>query len=81
MRPIDRVLERFPECAVLARRLYLGDERFRSICEDFALAHKSLRNFEERADADLRPEIDDYRSLIKELEEELQKYLAAAAEA
>ena len=79
MRPIDCVIERFPECAVLVRRLYLGDERFRAICEDYALALTSLRNFEERADADVRPEIDDYRSLIQELEDELQKYLSPAA--
>lgn len=75
MRAIDHVTERFPELASPARKLYLRDDRFRSICEDLALAIGSLKSFEGRADAPLRPEIEDYRRVLSELDAELVAYL------
>lgn len=78
MRAVDHVAERFPDRAATVRRLYLSDERFRSACEDFALSVASLRRFETRPDAALRPEIDDYRRLLRELGDELAHYLSAA---
>lgn len=76
MRAVDHVLERFPARQEQIRRLYLRDDRFRAICEDFALSVASLRWFEGRPDALLRPEIDDYRTLLRELEDEIGGYLA-----
>jgi hypothetical protein len=78
MRAVDQVVERFPEQMEMVRRLYLSDEQFRSICEDFSLSVDSLRRFERRPDAHLRPEVDDYRTLLRELEDEIRSYLAAA---
>ena len=75
MRAVDHVIEHFPESAAVVRRLYLRDERFRSVCEDFALSIHSLRRFEARVDADRRPEVEDYRKLLRELEQELRSYL------
>lgn len=75
MRAIDRVIERFPEMASTARALYLRDERFRSICDDLSLAFASLQAFEQRPDANARPEIADYRQVLEELEAELESYL------
>ena len=76
MRAVDHVVERFPERKELVRRLYLKDEQFRSMCEDFLLSIDSLRRFEGRPDAHLRPEVDDYRALLGELEAEIRSYLA-----
>jgi hypothetical protein len=81
MRTVDHVVERFPERTEQVRRLYLSDERFRSICEDFSLSIDSLRRFEKRADAHLRPEVDDFRTVLHELEDEIRGYLAAAESA
>lgn len=78
MRAVELVVERFPERMDLIRRLYLRDERFRSICEDFSLSIASLQRFEGRPDAHLRPEVDDYRSMLRELEAEPRTYLTAA---
>ncbi|QIE56730.1 hypothetical protein G5B40_15590 [Pikeienuella piscinae] len=78
MSPIDHVLEHFPGQDATARRLYLRDEQFRSICEEFHMSIESLRRFEERSDAPTRPEIDDYRTLLRELGTEIRQYLAAA---
>lgn len=78
MRAIDHVAELFPGRAALVRRLYLGNEGFRAICEDFALSLASLRRFEARPDAAFRPEIADHRALLKDLERELGAYLIAA---
>jgi hypothetical protein len=78
MRAVDHVIEHFPDRTELVRRLYLQDEQFRAICEDFELSITSLRGFEKRPDAHTRPEIDDYRTVLRELEDELRKYLIAA---
>jgi hypothetical protein len=78
MRPVDQVVEHFPERRAMVRRLYLKDEQFRSICEDFGLSTDSLRRFVLRPDAHLRPEIDDYRALLRELEQEIRHYLTVA---
>jgi hypothetical protein len=78
MRAVDHVVERFPERMDAIRRLYLRDEQFRAACEDFALSICSLRRFEARPDAHLRPEVDDYLMVVRELEKELCSYLSAA---
>ena len=81
MRAVDHTVERLPEWTNTIRRLYLKDERFRAICEDFALSIGALRRFEDRSDAHLRPEVEDYRAMVRELEDELRSYLAAAGTA
>lgn len=78
MRAVDHVIERFPERMQIVRRLYLRDEKFRAICEDFALSIQALRRFEQRPDAQFRPEVEDYRTVLRELEKELADYMAAA---
>lgn len=75
MRAVDHVIARFPDMGTTVRQLYLRDEEFRTICEDLGLAIDSLRHYQDRPDADLRSEIDDYRKLLHELEEELREYL------
>lgn len=78
MHVIDQVLARFPEKVATVRRLYLRDERFRSVCEDYVLCVDSLRRFEDRYDASTRPEVTDFRQIQRELEHELRSYLTTA---
>jgi hypothetical protein len=75
MRAVEHVVRLFPGRDEAVRRLYLRDELFRSIAEDLALSVASLRRFERHPDACLRPEVDDYRNLVGELEDELRAYL------
>ena len=73
------VLERFPEKAVVVRRLVLRDAGFRGICEDYALAREGLATFEARPDAAMRPEVADYQTVIAELEHEIAALVSGAA--
>ncbi len=68
---LSLVLERFPGRGLVIRENFLRDESFRELCEDYALACETLVRFEALPDADQRPEVPDYRSVISELEEEI----------
>lgn len=68
---LAHVLERFPTASILVRRLFLVDRDFRSVCEDYALAQNTLARFQTMPDAQQRPEIADYLSIIDELESEI----------
>jgi len=79
--PISRlafVFDRFPDEAVLVRRLLLKNHDFRGICEDYTAARDALAHFRERPDAPERPEIADYETLLVELEAEIAALVAAA---
>lgn len=78
MHAIDHVVAHFPDQASVVRRLYLSDEHFRAVCEDYLLCINSLTKFETRPDARSRPEIEDYRQLLQELELEMATYLNAS---
>lgn len=70
---LARAIARFPGAAATLRRLLLTDPPFREICEEYALAQQSLALFEARPDAAERPEIGDYRTVIAELEDEIDR--------
>ena len=72
---LARAVARFPEAATALRRLALTDAVLREICEDYALAQESLAAFEARLDAAERPEIGDYRTIIAEIEGEIDRRL------
>jgi hypothetical protein len=74
---VARAVARFPEAAATVRRLALNDPAFRDICEEYALAQQSLAGFEARPDAAERPEIGEYRTVISELEGEIDRRLKA----
>ena len=73
---LAQVLALFPERSLHIRELFLRDESFRGLCEDYALARDTLVRFEAMPDADQRPEVPDYRSVISELEKEIATALA-----
>ncbi|MER2509991.1 MAG: hypothetical protein ABTQ27_14720 [Amaricoccus sp.] len=75
---LARAMERFPEAAPALRRLARTAPEFCEICEEYALARQSLAGFEARADAAERPEIGDYRTVIAELEREIDRLLKEA---
>lgn len=72
---LARAIARFPGAAAALRQLLLTDPPFREICEEYALAQQSLALFEARPDAAERPEIGDYRTVIAELEDEMDRIL------
>jgi hypothetical protein len=78
-RLLGPVLDRFPEYRKTVLNLALSNQTFRSLCEELALARESLAQFEARPDADLRPEIPEYRTIIREIEDEIEAHLASRA--
>jgi hypothetical protein len=75
---LAQAVARFPEAAATLRRLALADPGFREICEEYALAQASLAGFEARLDAAERPEIGEYRTVIAELEGEIDRLVKGA---
>ncbi len=75
---LAQAVARFPEAAAELERLALTSPDFREICEEYALAQHSLAGFEARLDAAERPEIGDYRTVIAELESEIDRFLREA---
>jgi hypothetical protein len=75
---LARAMERFPKAAATLRRLARSDPDFREICEEYGLAQQSLAGFEARVDAAERPEVGDYRTVIAELEGEIDRILKEA---
>jgi len=75
---LSQVAARFPRDSALIRRLMLRDETFRGICEEYVLAKASLSWFETQPNADSRPEVADFRSLIPSLELEIEQFLRQA---
>ena len=75
---LAHAVARFPEAAAALQKLALTNPEFREICEEYALARRSLAGFEARLDAAQRPEIGDYRTVIAELENEIDRYLREA---
>ena len=78
--PIEALARRFPDRARSIRRLQEADATFRAICEDYALALRALAYWE-AADQSSRRKAEEYRRLVKELEDEaavaLQAYESA----
>jgi hypothetical protein len=72
---LSRVAARFPDKALLIRRLFLANDAFRTICEDYALAQDTLVRFENEPDAEHRPEVMDYQSVVSGLESEIAALL------
>lgn len=75
---LTSALEAFPDLAPLVRRLFLADRSFRSACEDYRLARESLAAFERLRGGEPRPEVDDYRRVLRELEAEMLQMIHAA---
>jgi hypothetical protein len=75
---LARALARFPEQAPVLRRLASVDGEFREICFEYELAQASLARFEARPDAAERPEVDEYRTMIAELESEIGRCIGEA---
>jgi hypothetical protein len=73
---IQRLVARFPDHAANIRHAALGDDTFRDMCDDLAIALETLSRFEARSDAEACPEISEYKILILELEAEITAHLA-----
>jgi hypothetical protein len=74
--PIEALVRRFPDRALSIRRLQAQDATFRAICEDYAEALRALEHWQ-AADDSSRRKAEEYRGLVKELEDEAVAALQA----
>jgi hypothetical protein len=72
---VRHVMDRFPADAELVLRCALESERFRSLCEDYALALEASRRLEAVDRQIVESRIADYRALMNDLEQEIHKTL------
>lgn len=75
---LARAAVRFPEAASSLRSLARTDPEFCELCVDYALAQDSLAWFVARPDAAERFEIGEFKTVIAELECEIDRYLKEA---
>lgn len=73
---IEALARRFPDRARSIRRLQAKDATFRAICEDYAEALRALEYWQAADDSSWR-KAEEYRRLVKELEDEAVAALQA----
>jgi hypothetical protein len=64
------IIRRFSEHEFEVNRRYARDPEFRAICEDYAVATRALEYWEKD-----HAKAEDYRQLIRELEDEILEHL------
>ena len=74
MTPPDEVLDRFGDRSRQIRRLFGIDETFREVCENYAECARALGHWS-RAHGEDRRRVEDYRTMLEELEGEIDGYL------
>jgi hypothetical protein len=72
---LSQVLKRFPADVQLVGRLLMHDETFLSVFEDYSLAAATLARLVTSPQALKRAEIAEYRSLVSDLEREIEEAL------
>jgi hypothetical protein len=70
------LVRRFPEHACSIRRLGAANATFRAVCEDYADALRALAHWQD-ADQSAQQRAEEYRRMIKELEDEALAALKA----
>jgi uncharacterized protein (UPF0262 family) len=73
------LLIRFSAESATIRRLVLSDEGFRCVVEDYLLAHNALQNLRRQTPSKAET-IEEYRTILRDLEAEINKSLIRARE-
>ena len=70
----QHIRERFPDKNHAIDLLMAEDREFRAICEDYAACIKALRYWAESKAPEAEIRVNEYRTLVHELEEELESH-------
>jgi hypothetical protein len=71
------ILEQFPEKSHVIAHLIEEDPEFLTMCEDYDTCVNALRYWEQSKKPEAKTRVDEYRSLVRELEEEISQALVA----
>jgi hypothetical protein len=69
------VVRKFPDRAVVIKRLFRENESFQTLCEDYGLCAEALKRWNESASQDAPARRREYAELLGDLESEICKYL------
>jgi len=73
-----QVLERLPQHRHTMQKRMLIDREFRSLCDDYDDALEALRRWELSDDRHRQERVQEFRSLLAELEEDILRELAVS---
>ena len=69
------ILEQFPEKSHTIALLVEEDTEFLALCEDYDACVKALRYWEQSKEPEAKSRVSEYRTLVRELEEEIRAEL------
>ena len=72
-----RILERFPEKSHALALLMAEDPEFLAVCEDYDACVEALRYWTQSKKPEAGTRVDEYRTLVQELEAEIIQVVAA----
>lgn len=70
--------EKFANCQESIKILYLVDDNFKSICDDYSISKENVEIFKQKTEEDFRCRME-YENLSTELEEEILRYVEERA--
>lgn len=73
----NHINERFPDQKDAIDNLMAEDPEFRALCEDYNACVNALRYWAESQAPEAKTRLNEYRTLVHELEEEISQALAA----
>ena len=71
------ILERFPEKIHTLTLLMAEDPEFLAVCEDYDACIEALRYWAQSSEPEAATRINEYNTLVRELEEEIVQVVAA----
>ena len=74
---LRHILEKFREDSHTIAHLIEADGAFHALCEDYDACVNALRYWAKSKEPEAKTRVNEYRTLIKELEEEITQALAA----
>ena len=69
------ILEQFPEKSHTISRLLEEDSEFLTMCEDYDVCVEALRYWEQSKEPEAETRVNEYRTLVQELEGEITQFL------
>jgi len=73
------ILKRFPDREGIIKRIFSGDDNFKTACEDFQQCSEVLRYWNQSTETQAPARRKEYEALLNELEQEIKQRLIEAA--
>ena len=74
---IQRIREKFPDKNQYIDLLIAEDPEFLTLCEDYDISVDALRHWTQSKDSNAKTRVNEYLTLVRELQDEIAQALAA----